>query len=118
MTQQELEKVCEKWKARLGLQNWTIKIRFVKSYSLAEGNQGEVAYVHSRQEAMIRIQDPGDYDPDSIEPQDVELSVVHELLEIVFGHFRIKKADQDESHQWLHNIAKALIKTERMKGGD
>ena len=87
MTQDELQSLCSEWQKTLRLQDWDIRARFVKHYRFPQSKQGEVSCVEEQKTALIRILVPEDYEPDQEWPQDIEQTLVHELVHVHFIAF-------------------------------
>jgi hypothetical protein len=82
LTQEQLEKKLEEWQKRLRLQDWIIKVRIARASELPEGSMACVRATLAKKTAGILILDPIDYEPDLMLPQDMENSLVHELLHL------------------------------------
>lgn len=106
-TQEELQEKLEIWQKRLRLQDWIIQVRIVREREMKlEGCQAEVSWTLENKTATIRMLDPLDYPPDSNIQQDMEDSLIHELLHLhlapitgqdVDGVFRIAEEQAIES---------------------
>lgn len=81
----DLIALLAKWKKILKLRDWDIRIKYARAYDLPEGKVGTSGWVARNASALIKILDPVDYSPDSVWPQDVEGTVVHELLHLHFA---------------------------------
>jgi hypothetical protein len=82
MTEPELQELCAEWQKILRLQDWEIHVCIARSRDMPEGMQGCIDMVWPRKEAHISIIDPVDYPPDSWWAQDMERTLVHELLHL------------------------------------
>lgn len=115
MTQEQLEALCAEWQRRLRLQDWDVKIRLRRRYDMwVETNQGECKHETLKKLALVNILDPTDYDPDNVWPQDVERTVVHELLHLHFAPFVGDYEQCNAAHeQAIDLIAGALVDAKR-----
>lgn len=120
LTQEQLEKLCEEWKKILSLQAWEIHVKIVRVSEFA--NKNGVAHVHMEREhneALIRILDPLDYPSNTPVPQDMEHSLVHELIHILWDVTIDSFDPAHEAHvQWERSInltVRALLKLKRGK---
>ena len=109
-TQDQLQQKLLEWQKRLRLQDWIISIKLVRERDMdLEGVQGEVFWVIEKKMATIKILDPIDYPPDNMEPQDMENTLVHELLHL---HFAALKYDGDNhiaEEQVIESIASGIL---------
>lgn len=81
MTQSKLEKLLKLWQKRLRLQDWDIEIALVPKVEGVEGMSmvfGGTMCRPSMMEASVQILN-------NLEDYDTELTLVHELLHVVFG---------------------------------
>lgn len=111
-TQSELEERLAYWQMRLRLQDWHIQIKIVRMSEM-NGSIGRVLPLLEKKIASIRIADHADYPPDSITPNDMENTLVHELLHL---HFYPLTKDKDfvlEEEQAIESIVSGLINLER-----
>lgn len=118
MTEEELQALCEVWQKRLRLQDWTVVVRIVRGRELPDGAEGQVTWVLSRREALIKVRDPIDYLPEGMVPEDMEANLVHELLHLYFAPFDAEDDSLEEMHQEqaINAISAALVALAR--GGD
>ena len=114
MTKEELQALLAKWQLILRLQDWDIDIMFVRPYELDPHTGGQVIRLDGKKAARIKVLDPDSYDPCLIVKQDVEYTVVHELVHI---HFAIiddfKGSDDTLYEQAIHRMATALLFLDR-----
>lgn len=116
----ELQAKCAEWQKILRLQDWIIypSVCRARDFNLPK-SQAEIEPVLQKRMATIRILDQVDYPPDSVEPQDMELSLVHELLHIhLFPLFADREDEmrQVAEEQAIEAISRGLIALAR-KGG-
>lgn len=112
LTQEELLHLLEYWTNRLRLGEWTISLTvaplrdFVSKERLAE-----VEYDYYQARAVIRLLDPKDYPDDCLQPLDMEMSLVHELL-----HLRLAQVADEATplvERTINMLAQALIEEKR-----
>ena len=81
--------------------------------------QGCCTYVLASRRVLINLLDPNDYDPDFIDEQDLEKTMVHEMLHPMVAQFEDTKAFDDDNmeyaccEQTIDTIAKALVNMRR-----
>lgn len=117
---EQLTKLCCKWQRKLGLSHWTIGLRICHSNEIqAESTQATNKISLTNECALISILDSEDY-PDTPFQQDMEVSLVHELLHIPFMYI----ADPDEGtlehihmEAFIERLARLLVKQTRNKKG-
>ena len=114
-TAEEALIVCRKWQGRLGLLDWDVQVRIVRSVEL-EGCQGRCKFVTDRKQATILLLEREDYLLAGRQwPQDHEQTLVHELLHLHTVWWG-SEADSDErklEEQMIHLLAKAFIEMSR-----
>lgn len=111
-TDEQLQEKLKEWQKRLRLQDWIITAKIKRGRDLSNDSQANVHYVLPKKMATISIMDPIDYPPDSMVPQDMEDSLVHELLHLHFAP--ISDDDDDDKYytameQMIESIASGLI---------
>ena len=114
---EQLQQALAEWQKILRLQDWIIKasIRRERDMYLANSSAA-VRYNYEKRMAFIHIMDPIDYEPDLMVPQDMEISLVHELLHLHYAGF-----DQTEKgtieyalvEQSIEAISRALVELKR-----
>ena len=82
LTDEQLQEKLKEWQERLRLQDWIVRARICRRHELPSNSQGRVYVTLSKKMANILILDPVDYEPDNMLPQDMENSLVHELLHL------------------------------------
>lgn len=115
-TEEQLIGLCREWQERLRLEYWDValKVARVQEFKLKEA-QGECTWTLETACAIIRIVDPLDY-PKTPFKQDMEATLVHELLHLHFAHFdNTAKGSLDEMmmERSIEHIARALVKLKR-----
>jgi len=81
-TQADLERVCAAWQEVLRLRDWEIKIRFCAAFDIDRDSMGEIHFRLPKKAAAIRILKPDHFEPNEDFPQDIEKTIVHELLHL------------------------------------
>ena len=114
MSEQEL---LEKWKRRLGLQDWTIKLceNCKPEEMMMSGVAGCTEWSEAGKTARIEIIDPAYYG-DRIAPFNFEKTLVHELLHLKMSFWCQSEEDVEDRvmHQIIDDLARAFVE----KGGD
>lgn len=116
MTNDDLSVLAEKWQKILWLRDWDIRCSLVRAYDLDSGKGAQISFSRPHRTATIRILDPIDYDPASTNfPEDVESSLVHELLHLHFAIFDEEFGSQMVKLEEvaINAIEKALITLDR-----
>lgn len=115
-TEDELKKLCSFWQNQLKLNNWRIIVG-IKNLTEFNNKQSlsEIEFVSALNKAVIKILDPSDY-PQSPFEQDMEISLVHELLHL---HFALFEPKSDNSLEFLimestiEQLANILVEMKR-----
>lgn len=124
LTTDQLQERCLYWQERLRLRDWDVVVEVVRAARLqAPGTgflDGSCDWTLSNKTAYIRILDPVDYPEDAFEPQDMEQTLVHELLHIHFAPFfeglvtsETKDLEQIAKETAIEMIARALVQVSR-----
>ena len=112
MNEQEL---LEKWKRRLGLLDWTIKLRVnCKPEEMAMSNVvGCTEWSESGRTAIIEIIDP-EYYGERIVPFNFEKTLIHELLHLKMSFWCQNDDDVEDRvmHQIIDDLARAFVEKE------
>ncbi len=110
------------WQRVLRLQDWDIQISIARMSTFEK--QGSAAEVHTYERTRtvrIKILDPEDYaglNPAALRPQDMEYSIVHELMHVVIYACTVSfdshpKAELLEE-QCVHNLTTAVLSLTRV----
>ncbi len=105
--EKELNALCSKWQKRLGLQNWNISIKF----GIPEQDcLAEIIKHHNSTTALITIRSQDYPIPNTLINQDIEHSIIHELLHL---HFLIRESagwhESVMTEQSINSITNALL---------
>lgn len=120
LNQTQAEALCEEWQAVLGLSQWDVFVKIVRGNGLhlPHDLQGSCEWALRRHEAIIKLMDPVDYDPEFCRPLDMEVTLVHELLHLHFAPFdHSEKGSPDDiaTEQVIHHLSEALVRLKRAK---
>jgi hypothetical protein len=110
-----LLKLAAKWRDRLGLNQWAIKIDYCAPKEMQnEGAVGEVNWDAVRRTAIIRVLEPGHIDDKQFATvRDIENTVVHEMVHCVIGPIIKNKADYIRKENVVDDLTNALVKADR-----
>lgn len=115
VNQDDLKTLCNKWQQILNLQHWDV---FVKLCRLSEfddyDSQGEIDYTIESGKSIIKIIDSADY-PQSPFMQDMEQTLVHELLHLKFSAFEpnINTLEYSFFENTINSLATTLVELSR-----
>ncbi|MBO0962008.1 hypothetical protein J1P26_20080 [Neobacillus sp. MM2021_6] len=109
LTEEQLQEKLIEWQKRLRLQDWIIKARICRIHNIPNEAMACVIPTLSKKMALIKILDPNDYDPDLVFPQDMENSLVHELLHLHFEPLGLDDDKHTELEQAIECIASGLL---------
>ena len=116
MTNDELQMLCSEWQERLRLKHWDVALRIARASEFeTKESQGECTWTLSTALAAIKILDPIDY-PETPFPQDMEKTLVHELLHLKFCEFdNTNRGSLSETmmERTIDHIARLLVTLNR-----
>ena len=111
-----LEELLEEWKSILHLEQWDIELRRSRQIDfLEEDNQGEITFNKVECQAIIRILDPIDW-VDTPFKQDMEKTLVHELLHLIYANFEPEDSNSLQYTLWhrsIDSMARVLVSLKR-----
>lgn len=114
---EELMAACKEWQKILRLQDWIVSASIERGRDMRmEETQGECSWVIQTKLAKIRVLDPLDYPPGSMIEQDMEQTLVHELLHLhhaPFDDFDCDTLENTTMEQAIDSIAMALVNLKR-----
>jgi hypothetical protein len=118
LTQEQAEALCLEWQETLRLQHWDIKLKIARGngLDLPEGLQGRCEWVLKKRSAFIRLINPMDWDKTILWPQDMERTLVHELLHLHFApfdEFPQDSANHVAAEQAIDALSLALVNLKR-----
>lgn len=105
------------WQKVLRLQDWDIQIEIARMPQFTSPDRAAEIHIHyTHKRAFIRILDPEDYSYNMVpwDPQDMEMSLVHELMHIYFYPAQ-DHMTYHELEQAVHSLATAFVGMERGK---
>lgn len=106
------------WQKRLNLQDWNISVVMSRSAELKPKTLGNIHWDLEKKTATIHVLDPADYRlPFKEMLQDMEFTVVHELIHLNFApvvsEFARSDANRREEEHAVNHMADALLKLDR-----
>lgn len=111
-----LEELLEEWKGILHLEQWDTELIIIRQKDfLEEDNQGEITFSKVGCQAIIRILDPVDW-VDTPFKQDMEKTLVHELLHLVYADFEPEDQNSLQYTLWhrsINSTARVLVSLKR-----
>ncbi|MCY9513310.1 hypothetical protein [Paenibacillus apiarius] len=112
-TEDDLRARCADWQKTLRLQDWIVVVGISRARDMQLDNCcGVCEWSLPKRMANIRILDPTDYPADSMEPQDMELTLVHELLHLHFAPMSTEDNTVPEE-QAIEAISRGLVELKR-----
>lgn len=111
-----MKAICSEWQERLRLQDWHVYLGITRERDFENnGKEAEITIYYLMKQATINLVDPVDFPSTCVEPQDMEVSIVHELLHIYFGasHGDPDNMDNVAEEQAIHCISHALVNAKR-----
>ena len=77
------------------------------------GTLGHIDWSESHKTAVIKVLNPVDYElPKEKVPEDVELSIVHELVHLQLSALPLNKSSRNAEEQAVTMLANALVELE------
>lgn len=113
LNQNELDQSLVYWKEKLNLMNWDIEVKIKRASQMREDSAGAITWILENKQAFIDILDPIDFPEDLMKSQDMEKTLIHELL-----HIHLAPLNEDYSknehytlfEEWaINDISDALI---------
>jgi hypothetical protein len=102
------------WQKRLHLDDWKIETRIVRASELKPDTLGNLKWNTPARTATIKVLNPVDYDiPASEIPEDVEYTIVHELVHLQLSALPRDLNRKDIEEQVVNRISDALMALER-----
>jgi hypothetical protein len=88
----DLNRYCERWQEMLRLQHWKLKVRYGRAREMVSDENGSIAWGRcmvneNHLRAKMLILHPDDYEDDEGR-QDIEVTIVHELLHVLMHPLR------------------------------
>jgi hypothetical protein len=114
VTEAQVVEWVQTWQSRLHLDDWKIETRIVRTSELKPDTLGNLKWNSSARTATIKVLNPADYDiPASEVPEDIEYTVVHELVHLQLSVLPRDLNRKDIEEQVVNKIADALMALER-----
>jgi hypothetical protein len=117
LTEKQLQEKARYWQEVLRLRDWDLIVKKENKKSFDDSTEGNCEFLVSSKCAYIRILNEDDYPDDSWVPQDMELTLVHELLHLHFAQIREHSDSvplyEDFEEQAISAISEALVKVHR-----
>ena len=102
------------WQKRLKLEDWNITIKLVRTSQLKPKTLGNIHWDSDTKRAGINVLSPADYKipfPEAL--QDMEFTVVHELLHLQLSSLPRNEASRSAEEKAVNNLTDALLVLER-----
>lgn len=119
---QQLAERCAYWQKVLRLQDWKVRAEIARSMDFNDERDcdGLCTAQRSRMRAMIQIISPLDYPKDGLFGQDMEVTLVHELLHL---HAAGLGLEDGSIEQWtvekmINQLSEALVELDRRVDGE
>ena len=115
MTERALRERCRYWQTLLRLQDWDVSVHLVDE--LQGSSLGRCWWLDEKEIATIRILRPERCDPGRTPTQDVEVTLVHELLHLHFSAFTAENNTPQSIAQEvaINRCAQALVRLHRAR---
>ncbi|WP_416149421.1 hypothetical protein ACM26V_00025 [Salipaludibacillus sp. HK11] len=117
LTEDQLNERAAYWQKVLGLQDWDVQVKKARAEAFDGDREGECEYLSNSKTARIRILDESHYPTDAWDEQDMELTLVHELLHLHFSAIRDLAYELDHyvmfEEQAINKMSQALVHLER-----
>lgn len=102
----EARTLCEMWQKILRLQDWVVEVKIARGNGMDLGPMylGSVTSNTKRKVALIKLLDPSDWNSDTMVPQDMEVTLVHELLHLQckgFDHLIKEDSLEDTGYEQM-----------------
>ncbi len=110
-------KLFAMWIHRLRLNDWDIRWRVVRRDELPTDRAGCCDSLAMKKIANIRVLHPDEGDSAWLDPYDIELTIVHELLHLHFAPWALLFEEGDQANlfleQTVHTLSSTLIAADR-----
>ncbi len=115
LTEDELRILCAEYQKTLRLQDWRVHIKVGRLPKGDEDDDATVYYSVENKVATICLCDPTYYPEDSLEPQDMELSLVHDLLHLHLAPLGLSEDDRHskDAEIAVESMAEAVVNLRR-----
>lgn len=102
------------WQQRLNLGDWKLSVVSSRPADLKPETLGNIHWDADKKTATVRVLSPADYRmacPAALD--DMELTVVHELVHLTLSHLRSSNTNRDDEEHAVVQISEALLKLDR-----
>lgn len=114
MSPEELQQKGQEWQQRLRLSEWDVNVQFKPCRDMPSTSHfGSVEWDTCHKHANILLVLPGEEPKDAMRPYDPEITLVHELLHLLFAPFDVFEygSDKKDAMEFAINaIAGSLVK--------
>jgi hypothetical protein len=102
-----------KWQKRLGLEEWTVEGKVVRTAELPPGAVANIHWSLPKHKATLRVLSSEDYNLRRSDiPRDTELSVVHELIHLTMAKLPLDPNHTELEEDTVRKISSALLNLE------
>lgn len=99
-----------KWQRRLGLEEWQIESRIVRTADLPKGAIANIHWSLPKRRATVKVLNSLDSNlKDSEIPRDTELSVIHELVHLSMARLPLDPNNTDLEEETVKRLSAALL---------
>ena len=120
MSEEELAKLAKEWQEILRMQDWNVNVKISRGFDMPlTDSQAVSTWRLEKRIVTIDIIDPVDYNPSLLYPQDMEQSLVHELLHPLMAMFESEETAKNGSmssivqEQIINSLASAFVNLKR-----
>ena len=105
------EAVCHLWQRVLRLEDWDVEVKVLRGYDLGEDTSAKINSFPPKKDAVLKLIDPRDHNPNWRPVDSVEVDIVHELLHLHFGPLSEygNEAKRLAEEQAVNAISRALV---------
>jgi hypothetical protein len=120
VTRRQLRSICSYWQRELRLMDWVVNLRFVYGDEIVEDGHwlAQVSADNRYQEAWLDVLHPKKRPEHHASDEDLEKSIVHELLHIKFSMWKEMVGQDDEcfgEELAVNHIAELLVRMRHSK---
>jgi hypothetical protein len=105
----DIDKVAAKWIDILRLSDWDIDIEVCRYHQMPDGALGLCSTSDVTRHAEIKLLDPNDIPPCNIRYADLEMTLLHELMHVVFWGTSDESKSRVAFEQAIEATARALL---------
>jgi hypothetical protein len=110
--EQEAERLLRKWQAILRLQDWDITLKIGRFHEIHNEALAHCRHCTLKNSAEIMVRAPQDLLPAESWPgdNDVELTIIHELIHVKLSPLSIPDKLDVEQEQLVESLARTLVR--------